>query len=144
MIPAAAAPALRLDLRPSRLLAATLIVAHVLGLAAAWISLSGWAQYAAVAGILVFLSGFLAQALLTQAVSLELREDGHASWRTRKGGWQEGRLGRNNFVSAALVVLELEFEGRGRKWVVLMGDSTPPDEFRRLRVWLRWRKPKPE
>jgi len=144
LIPAAAAPALRLDLRPSRLLAATLIVAHVLALAAAWISLSGWAQYVAVAGILFSLSGFLAQALLTPAVSLELREDGHASWRNRKGGWQEGRLGRNNFVSAALVVLELELGGRGRKWVVLMGDSTSPDEFRRLRVWLRWRKPEPE
>jgi toxin CptA len=134
----AAAPALRLDLKPSRLLAGVLIVVHGLAIAAAWISLSGWTWYVAGALVLASLGGCLARER-SRPVSLELREEGRASWRNRTGGWHEGRLGRNHFVSVALVVLELELEGRGRKWVVLMGDSAPPDDFRRLRIWLRWR-----
>ena len=30
--------------------------------------------------------------------------------------------------------------GRGSKWLVLLGDSALPEDFRRLRVWLRWRR----
>jgi toxin CptA len=135
-----AAPALRLDLKPSRLLAGALVSAHGLAGAAAWISLSGWVQYLAWGAILAS----LAQALLRAAhpaLSLELNEDGRASWRNRDGIWHEGRLGRSHFVSAALAVLELETAGlRRRKRVILMADSVSPEDFRRLRVWLRWRR----
>jgi toxin CptA len=134
-----AVPALRLDLRPSRLLAGALILAHAMALAAAWISLSGWMRYLAGAAILASLSACLVQRRL-RPLSLELHDDGRASWKNREGKWHEGGLGRNNFVSAVLVVLELELGGNGRKWVVLMGDSTSPEDFRRLRVWLRWRR----
>jgi toxin CptA len=135
-------PALRLDLRPSRLLAVLLLLAHGLALTAVWISLDAWARALLGAGIV--LSGAYSAAralhLLGQGVaSLELHEDGRASWSARDGGRREGRLGRNNFVSAVLVVLELESAGRGRTRVVLMGDSATPDDLRRLRVWLRWR-----
>ena len=143
--------ALRIDLRPSLRLAGALILAHGLALAAAWISLSGWMRYVAGAGVLASAAVCLAQALLRtdrQTQSLELHEDGRASWRNRDGRWYEGRLGRNSFVSAALVVLELEIGSSGRKRVVLMGDSASQDDFRRLRVWLRWRRgggqPEPE
>ena len=135
----AAAPALRLDLRPSRLLAGALIVAHGLALAAVWISFSGWASQLACVAVLTSLGGCLVRATRGPS-SLELHEDGRASWRTRKGSWREGKLGRNNFVSAALVVLELEIAGHGRKWIALMADSAPPEDLRRLRVWLRWRR----
>ena len=134
----AAAAALRLDLRLSRLLAGTLIVAHGLALAAVWISFSGWASQLAAVAVLTSLGVCLVLGRLGPS-SLELHQDGRASWRTRKGRWREGKLGRNNFVSAALVVLELEIGGHGRKWIVLMADSTSPEDFRRLRVWLRWR-----
>ncbi len=72
------------------------------------------------------------------AVSLELRADGHASWRDRNGEWHEGRLGADHFVSTALVVMGLDQIERGRKWVVLMADSASPEELRRLRIRLRW------
>ena len=135
--------ALRLDLKPSHRLAGLLVAAHGLALAAAWVSLAGWARYLAAAAILVSLVHSVARVLHrvgASTVSLELREDGRASWRNRDGRWHEGILGRNHFVSAALVVLELEPGGRGRKWLVLMQDSTSPEDFRRLRVWLRWRR----
>jgi toxin CptA len=135
-----AAPALRLDLKPSRLLAGALVSVHGLAGFAAWISLSGWVQYLAWGAILAS----LAQALLRAAhpaLSLELNEDGRASWRNRDGIWHEGRLGRSHFVSAALAVLELETARlRRRKRVILMADSVSPEDFRRLRVWLRWRR----
>src|SRR5882672_4456749 len=135
--------ALRLDLKPSHRLASLLVVAHGLALASAWVSLAGWAGYLAAVAILVSLVYSVARALHrvgASTVALELREDGHASWRDRDGRWQEGILGRNHFVSAALVILELEPGGRGRKWIALMADSTSPEDFRRLRVWLRWRR----
>jgi len=138
-----AAPALRLDFKPSRALAGVLVAAHGLTLAAAWVSLAGWAQVLAGAGILVSLTGCLARILLRtsqSAVSLELHEDGRVSWQTRKGTWHEGRLGKSNFVSTGLVVLDLEYARHRRKWMLLAADSASPEDLRRLRVWLQWRR----
>jgi membrane-bound toxin of toxin-antitoxin system len=136
-----AAPALRLDLRPSRLLAGGLVLVHGLALAAAWVSLSGWARYLLCLAILASLSSALVKTLRRQALSLELHEDGRASWRNPGGTWLELRMGKAHFVSGVLVVLDLQSLGPGRgKRVVLMPDSMSPQEFRRLRVWLRWRR----
>ena len=127
-----------MDLRPSRLLACILVLAHGLALAAAWIALGGWARDLALAGILASLGACLARGRRVPA-SLELHEDGRAAWLTRQGGWRQGALGKNNFVSAALVILELTSGDEGRYWMVLLGDSVSTEDFRRLRVWLRWR-----
>ena len=132
------APALRLDLRPSRRLAGALGAAHGLALGAAWFSLTGWAWYVAAGAIIASLFACRVAAR-RRPLTLELYEDGRAAWGSREEGWSEGRLARSNFASAALVVVGLESGERGREWVVLMRDSTTsPDDFRRLRVWLRW------
>src|SRR5712672_2728 len=134
--------ALQFDLKPSFKLAGLLVVAHVLALGAAWVSLAGWPQALVGLGVLLSGAGCLAEVLQRSSrsvVSLELREDGGASWRDRRGRWHEGRLRSDHFVSAAFVVLGLDLTGRGRKWLVLLGDSASPEDFRRLRVWLRWR-----
>ena len=138
-----AASRLQFDLKPSPKLAALLLVAHSLALAAAWVSLAGWPQVLVGFGILLSGAGCLAEVLQRSsraAVSLELREDGGASWRDGGGRWHEGRLRSDHFVSAAFVVLGLDAAGRGSKWLVLLGDSALPEDFRRLRVWLRWRR----
>ena len=138
-----AAPTLQLDLKPSLKLAGLLLVAHAVALAAVWVSLAGWPRILVGFGILLSGTGCLAEVLQRSpraAMSLELREDGGASWRDRNGRWHEGRLRNDHFVSAALVVLGLDLTGRGRKWLVLLGDSALPEDFRRLRVWLRWRR----
>lgn len=136
-----AAASLRLDLRPSRRLIGILAGAHVLALAGASVGLDGWLRYGVCVLLLASLGWSLAQALLrtaNQAVSLELREDGRASWMIREGSWREGRLGESHFVSAALAIVGLEdAQGRSTR-VVLMPDSVPSEDFRRLRVWLRW------
>jgi toxin CptA len=138
-----AASALQFDLKPSLKLAGLLLVAHVFALGAAWVSLAGWPLVLVGLGVLLSGAGCLAEVLHRSsraAVSLELREDGRAFWRDRNGRWHEGRLGKEHFVSAAFIVLRLDRTGRGRKWLVLMGDSARPEDFRRLRVWLRWRR----
>jgi len=131
-----------LDIRPSRRLLAALAVGHSLALLATFIGLDGWPRYATCALLLASLGRSLAQALLRtpkQAVSLELREDGGASWKIRDGRWNEGRLGESHFVSVALAVVDLKDpQGRSNR-VLLMHDSVAPEDFRRLRVWLRWR-----
>src|SRR6266540_116202 len=135
-----AAPALRIDLKPSLQLAALLGVAHILALAAAWVSLAGWPRYLVACGVLLSGAVCLVETLhrsSTGAVSLELHADGRASWRDRNGAWHEGKLGADHFVSTALVVMGLDQVERGRKWVVLMADSAPAEELRRLRIWLR-------
>ena len=138
-----AAATLQFDLKPSLKLAGLLVLAHVFALAAVWVSLTGWPQYLVGCGVLLSGAGWLAEVLHRSsraAVSLEFHEDGRASWRDGNGAWHEGKLGSDHFVSAALVVLGLDQTGRGRKWLVLMADSALPEDFRRLRVWLRWRR----
>jgi hypothetical protein len=132
---------LRIDLRPSRLLSVALLVAHGLAVYAVWISLAGLPGLLAGIAVLASLAGTLAQALLRtpwSAVSLELAEDGRASWRDRRGTWHEGALGASHFVSSLLVVVELKSRDRGARRVILLADSAGRDDLRRLRVRLRW------
>jgi hypothetical protein len=114
-------------------------LAHGLALAAAWIALGGWLLWPVLAAILVSLAAALASAG-RQPTGLELREDGNASWKDRRGGWHDARLGRNHFVSPVLVIVELTSGNGAPRRVILLADSAEPDGFRRLRVWLRWRR----
>ena len=136
-----AAPGLRFDPQPSRLLAGTLLAAHAVALLSAWVALEGWPRNLLSVVVLVSLGGTLWRALRPKVVSLDLREDGRASWRGPEGSWQEVRMGQRHFVSSLLVILELQPVGPGRATrLILMSDSLPAEEFRRLRTWLRWRR----
>jgi hypothetical protein len=133
---------LRIDLRPSRLLAVALMLVHGLALYAFWISLPGWPAVLAGVVVLVSLAGTLARArqrIGRSVVSLEMAKDGRASWKDRRGAWHQGILGESHFVSVFLVVVDLRPLDGGATRVILLADSVAPDDFRRLRVWLRWR-----
>jgi len=133
---------LRIDLRPSKFLAVALALAHGLALCAVWTSLSGWPGIFAGLAILASLCATLLRALLRigrSAVSLELADDGRASWKDSRGEWHEGTLGGSHFVSPLLVVVELKLPDQGPKRVILLADSAAWDDLRRLRLWLRWR-----
>ena len=132
---------LQIELKPSLRLASVLGAVHILALAAAWLSLGGWPRYVVAGGLLASAIGCIAEILHRSsraAVSLELFDDGRASWRDGNARWHEGRLGDDHFVSAALIVMRLDQTQGGRKWLVLAADSGAPEDLRRLRIWLRW------
>lgn len=134
-------PRLEIELRPSFKLAGVLGGVHVLALAAVWLSLEGWPRVLVACGLLLSAVGCLSEIFhrtSRAAVSLQLLDDGRASWRDRGATWHECRLGDDHFVSAALVVMRLDQAQGGRKWLALAADSGAPEDLRRLRVWLRW------
>src|SRR3989442_11797717 len=135
-----AASTLQLDLKPSLKLAGLLLAAHVLALAATWVSLAGWPQVLVGFGILLSGTGCLSEVLHRSsraAVSLELREDGRASWRDRNGGWRGRRRCRAPFVSAALVFFGVHHKGGGPQRVGFLGGSAPPRDVWGPPVWRR-------
>jgi membrane-bound toxin of toxin-antitoxin system len=134
-------PSLRMELKPSLLLAVALAAVHLLALGATVTALDGWAALLVATGILVSLAGTLAEAFQRTVRSpraLELREDGRCAWRDGAGRWHEATLHSRRFVAPGLVVLALE-GGRRRKWLALPPDASDRESLRRLRAWLRWR-----
>ncbi|HEX5802052.1 MAG TPA: protein YgfX [Azospira sp.] len=126
-----------LDVKPSRRLRAALVFAHLAAVLALWLSAIDWRL--ALAG----------SVLLSLALLVHWR--GLRPWRLRlaaDGGLY--RLAANDdaakmavlpgaVVTRWLVVARVrdEREGRARALLVL-SDSLSPDEFRALRIWLRW------
>lgn len=73
-------------------------------------------------------------------VAIEIGEDGKFAFQTLDGRWHAARLRQSSFVSPWLTVLNLSPENaRWMRNVVILPDSVQADEFRRLRVWLRWK-----
>lgn len=129
-------------LRPSPVLAALLIVGHLLGLLALAVSLDGLALVLGAAGVVLSAIGTAAAVLQRRADSpfeLELREGGRGAWRDRRGRWHETSIASGGYVSPWLIIVPLAGSGWRRKWIVIPPDAASRDDRRRLRVWLRWR-----
>lgn len=59
--------------------------------------------------------------------------------KTRHHGWMISDILDTSFVTPWLTVLHLKLsQKRLPVYVVLLPDMLGPDEFRRLRVWLKW------
>lgn len=135
---------LAIDLRPSRLLAAMLAAAGAGALALLlWMPLP-----AAVQGLLaVVLCVAVAHAILHDAwrwlprsiVALQLAGDGSLRCQTQDGRWREAQVLGSSCVTAWLTVLNLRLSGRRFGCsTVLLPDSLDAEDYRQLRVWLRW------
>ena len=58
----------------------------------------------------------------------------------REGKWQATRIANSSVVWPICIVLRLAFANQRRySSLVVLPDSLPETDFRRLRVWLRWR-----
>ena len=131
-------------LTSSRLLAAALMSMH--GLCALLVLLMplGWALR------LVLLTAFAAslayhwlrdvlRRLPNSVHGLHVAADGTFSVRLRQGDWEPAEVLGTSFVKPWLTVLNLKLEGRRFMLpVVLLPDALNREDFRRLRVWLRW------
>lgn len=142
----AAITMLKIEIHPSRHLAILLGIAHT---AAAGISLvvdmPTPARLLLMLGIAAsFVHALYGPALLRAGgsiIAVELGEGGKLSVRTRRGGWHAATLRDSSFVASYLAVLNLKLEkAYFAHHVVIMPDSMDAEDFRRLRVWLRWRK----
>ena len=72
-------------------------------------------------------------------VAIEVRDQLVAAVETRKRGWRDARILGSTFVTAGLTALNLRVEGeRLTQHVLLVPGNVAADEFRRIRVLLRW------
>lgn len=126
-----------LDVKPSRRLRAALVLMHAAAVLALWLSAIDWRL--ALGGSVSLL------------VSLALHWRRQLPWRLRLAG--DGslyRLAANDeatkievlpgaVVTRWLVVARILDEGEGRaRALLVLSDSLNPDDFRALRIWLRW------
>jgi hypothetical protein len=133
-------PALRLELRASRVMAALILSAHLAGAVCLAAVLPGAAGIAA--GLLAFLLGAVVawdRALLRGRGSvrrLELREGGGALIGLADGRQVAGTVAARRNVNRWWVTLPLQ--GESRRIVVVTRDMLPAGDFRRLRMWALW------
>ena len=137
---------LKLKLQRSRILAAILVIAHgasIAGIAFAGIPLWG---VPVVAVILIAHLAFCIRRdvlLMTPSavVGIEVGPDNLVNVETRSGGWREYEVLGSTYVMPYLTVMQLQRTAGGAvKRVVLLPDSLPAEDFRRLRVRLRWQE----
>ena len=114
-----------------------MVTAHLLAMGAIALIALPWAYQGALLAMVAF-SFYRA----TQA-------NNHAQWRcdpdgqlliSNKGSWEMVDVLPDSTVLAWLVVLRYRLPGkRFADTCLILADSMPDDDFRRLRVWLRWR-----
>ncbi|MCF8198407.1 MAG: hypothetical protein K9J42_06550 [Sulfuritalea sp.] len=125
-----------ISLKPSRRLFLILIFAHIAALGAILAAtLPSWLT----AGLLVAVGASLASMRRLQAVAgLTLHGDGRLETVGIDGTASEAFVQPQTVVWWFLVVLLYRQDGRLRS-TVLLADSFDSDDFRQLRIWLRWR-----
>ena len=135
---------LRIELKPSRQLAAVLLVAHALTAAAVLALPVALAVRIALLALIALSLGRCARHPAVSAaprgcVALEVHRDGSAQW-WRAQGMHAGRVLGDSFVSPLLTVVALRRDDDGRREsIVLLPDSAEADALRALRVWLRFK-----
>ena len=133
-----------IKLRSSWLLTAILVAVHGGALAlVAIVSLPAWIKViiAAVLVVSCWFSVRRAALLLTphSAVAIEFTSDKLLSVKTRASDWSEYEVLGSTYVAAFLTVLNLrQTERKTVRHVVILPDGIDNEDFRKLRVWLRW------
>jgi toxin CptA len=138
---------LKISLRPSRILAAILVAAHggVIAVVAI-ISVPLWLDLIAITALAVNLVAVVRRTalLLTpdSVVAIEIGSDDALSIQTRRGSWiSECEVLGSTYVAAFLAIVNVRDPETGAvRHVILLRDSIDAEDFRRLRVWLRWKR----
>lgn len=73
-------------------------------------------------------------------VAVEIEEDRACRFQSKSQEWTECFLLDSSFVTPNLTILNLKLRRKVyARHVVILPDSLAQDDFRKLRVWLRWR-----
>jgi toxin CptA len=139
---------LRLEFRPSYTLAAMLAAAHgIAAVSLVTLEFPGAVQWLLGGVVLMSAARFvLARALLRlpgSIVALEVPADDEVTYRTRGGRLHTAQLTGRHYVAPWFTVVELVVAGRHRH-ICVMPDQLQADQFRQLRVRLRWPPRPPE
>ena len=137
---------MKITLRPSRILTAILVLAH--GAAIAMVALAGmpfWLELIAIAALVASLVFDVRQTALLRApdavITLEIASDDKLSIQTRRSEWIECEVLGSTYVTSFLTILNLKGTDSGRNTrAVILPDSLDAEDFRKLRVWLRWKR----
>ena len=127
-------------LHPSRRLVALLALAHAAAaVAVLLLALSWWFKLMLLLVILASAWRTLLRLFGAQRIaSVTLHADGGAEFSRCNGSRTQVLIEPESTVTALMTVLLLRVEGR-REALVLLADALSNDDFRRLRLWLRWR-----
>ena len=134
-----------ISISPSVRLAVALCVAHLAAAGLLWlVPIPALGKGAVTLGVAVSLVYFLARDAALHAgnaiVSLELKSGGGISFHTRDGRWADCELSGSSYVSPRLTIVNLLPRGNGRtRHAILVPDNVDARDFRRLRMWLRWK-----
>ena len=133
---------LEVRLRPSRALAAAIVIAHLAALGAAVIGLPLAAAGIVAGGLALSATEHVRRALLRTPLAvaaLAFSADGSVAVAGPDGDWCSASL-RRAAVPAAWVAVVAIRDGLGRRRAtVVLPDALDREAFRRLRIWLRWR-----
>jgi toxin CptA len=141
---------IRTRLKPSRLLTAVLTLVHCATAATVFpLDLGFEAKAALIATVLVSLAYALYRHAVLRSrrsiVELEIRDRENAAIRTRREDWRGARILPTSCVTPSLTVLNLRVGGgRFPQHVLLVSDNIDREDFRRIRVLLRWARPAAE
>jgi toxin CptA len=138
-------PPLKIELKASRMLTAVLAFAHIT--VAALLLASGLEAVLAAPLMALLLAGgwrsirHSARLMSSSCiVALEVTSDSRLSARMRNGRWMACEVLGTTFVASRLTLLNLRERGSNTvRHVVVAPDGIDDDDFRKLRVWLRWR-----
>ena len=126
-----------IELKSSRMLGLLLLGMGGLSLVAISLSaLPGAVRFSLGAGLIVLLGWNWRRVRRTE--SLRIAPDGRLQSQDAGQGWRDVEVLGDSVVSPGLTVVRYRFSGAGVRTLVLLPDSAPAEDLRRLRVSLRW------
>ena len=134
-----------IKLSPSLWLAGLLTAMHGLALALIWLlPFDLWLKIVAVLLILTSLIYHVRRDAMRTSrnaiLALKISPECRCSVQALSGDWFEAQLLATSFVSPYLTILNLRFDlARLVQHVVILPDAIDAEQFRQLRVLLRWR-----
>ena len=130
---------------PSVRLAIALCAAHLAAAGLLWLVpipalVKGAVTMAIAFSLVYFLARDAALHSANAIVALELKSGGGISYRTRNGNWVESDLSDSSYVSPSITIVVLRPRGARRaRRAIILPDSVNARDFRRLRMWMRWK-----
>ena len=131
----------RLELRPSRPLAAAIVAAHAAAAVATYIAIPG--AMTALLSVLLLALGIAtawSRALLAASASIRVIEihTGQPTIELASGERFAAEVASRRYVTRYLVALPLR--SPSRRTLLVTADMLDPEEFRRLRIWALWNR----